>query len=66
VNENEIRIIHNTVVGGLRGVINDHGSITKELIGSASKRITGHLKSAFKNMKHSVIYKLDSLSPSIN
>lgn len=35
--------IHRIVVGGLRDAIKTHGPITKKLIGSAAKRISGTL-----------------------
>jgi hypothetical protein len=43
---NRIRLIEtNRVKGGLKQTINCHGPITKELIGSATKRIMGNLLS---------------------
>ncbi len=39
----ERQIIHNIVVTGLRESVKIHGSITKLLIGSAAKRISGPL-----------------------
>jgi hypothetical protein len=41
--KNEYIKIHKTVVGNLKATINAHGPITKKLIQSAAKRITGAL-----------------------
>lgn len=37
-------------VGALKSAINDHGPITKELIGSAAKRVNGMLKQERKKI----------------
>lgn len=45
--------LRNAINGGIKQTINDHGPITKELTGSATKRIFGNIiqiiKNGFKN-----------------
>lgn len=45
------KITTNAINGGLKQAINAHGPITKDLIGSASKRIFGSLLTAEKENK---------------
>jgi hypothetical protein len=43
--------LHKSVVGALRQTIKAHGPITAELIGSAAKRIVGHITRLQKQPK---------------
>lgn len=45
------------IIGGLKQTINAHGPITKELIGSATKRILGSLLVDDKNKDYIKIHK---------
>jgi len=38
-------VLFKAIVGGLKATVSDHGGITKELVGSAAKRIYGQVKS---------------------
>lgn len=42
-NKTRKQLIHRIIVGALRETIRIHGQISKRLIGSAAKRITGTL-----------------------